>query len=73
MGGPSSTSGKDQGDLVVAQLRSKLPNELARAGSAEPEGIRKEASLGIDGTKPFFKARRQIKRGLLTINPIITG
>lgn len=25
---------------------SKLPNELARAGSAEPEGIRKEASLG---------------------------
>jgi len=25
---------------------SKLPKELARAGSAEPEGIRKEASLG---------------------------
>jgi len=25
---------------------SKLPKELARAGSAEPEAIRKEASLG---------------------------
>ncbi len=24
---------------------SKLPKELARAGSAEPEGLRKEASL----------------------------